>query len=173
RVRAEWIIETVRRIGIFREPDVAAGSPQPFHIGFAGSDRVVVIARAVKYPDRPIGHLGVGDEGGHAVGIERHISHELRARLVPKLMKTLEAPVERGLAAAREAHERDARRIDARMLGDDLERAIDIDYEVEPTEQRLVGAHAGETAAGEAIDYEGRDPHFIELSRPHVDVGAN
>ena len=59
------------------------------------------------------------------------------------------------------------------MLGEDVERAIDIDDEIEPAEQRLVRADRRQAAAAEAVDHEGRNPHRVELMHPGFDAGAD
>src|SRR5262245_19181106 len=59
------------------------------------------------------------------------------------------------------------------MFGEDLQRAIDIDDELEPAEQGLVGADRRQPAAAEAVDDEGRNPHRIEMAHPRIHRGAN
>ena len=52
------------------------------------------------------------------------------------------------------------------MFGQDLQRAVDVDDEIEPAEHGLVRADRGQAAAGKAVDHEGRNPHRIELAHP-------
>ena len=59
------------------------------------------------------------------------------------------------------------------MLGEDFQRTVDIDDEIEPAEQRLVGTDRRQPAAAEAVDHEGRNPHRIEMAHPRVHAGAD
>src|SRR6266436_2972243 len=85
-------------------------------------------------------------------------------------MESLEARIEGGLASTRKAHQRDACRIDTRMVRQHIEGAIDVEYEIEAAEQGLVGVYLGERTSGEAIECKCRNADFVELSRPHLDV---
>jgi hypothetical protein len=59
------------------------------------------------------------------------------------------------------------------MFGEHVECPVDVEHEVEATEQRLVGTDAGQPAAGEPIERQCRDADCVELARPHVDVGCH
>src|SRR5262249_22066124 len=95
------------------------------------------------------------------------------AGLVPEFLKTVEARIERGLAATRKSHQHNALRVDAGMFGQDFQRAIDIDDEIEPAELRLVGVDVREPAPGETVDHEGRNADCVELMRPGFDGGRD
>ena len=160
-------------IRILRQHHIALGFLQAGEIGLAACDRVIVVGRAVIDPDRTRHGVGVGGIAGRAIRIERNVGGELRAGLVPQLVEAIEAGVERGLSAARKSHQHDAIRIDARVFGEDLQRAVDVDDEIEPAEQRLVGADRRQPAAAEAVDHEGRNPHRIEVAHPRIHAGAD
>jgi hypothetical protein len=70
--------------------------------------------------------------------------------LVPHLVKALEAREQRALPAAREAHQHDARGIDARMLREDIQHAIGIEREGQPAEPRLIHVDGDEPAPGKS-----------------------
>ena len=74
----------------------------------------------------------------HTIGIERDVRGELGAGLVPHCVEAFQAREERRLAAAGEAHEDHALPVDARVLGEEVERTIDIKDEVQSPEERLV-----------------------------------
>src|SRR5712691_9445736 len=59
------------------------------------------------------------------------------------------------------------------MPGENVERAIDIDNEIEATEQNLVLRDYRQSSAGEAVDHEGRNAHRVELMHPRFDIGAD
>src|SRR6185503_12894900 len=83
RWAAERVVESVRRVRILGEPDIASRSAQSFYIGLAGGHRVVVIGCSMKDPDRPIGKLGVGRVGRHAIRVERNVRGEFDSGFVP------------------------------------------------------------------------------------------
>src|SRR5262249_47359336 len=118
-------------------------------------------------------NIDVAVIGGGAVGIESDVGGQIRARLVPKLVKAFEAGVERRLTAAREAHDNNPLGIDARVLAHDRKRTIDVEDEIETAEDRLIGTDAGEATAAQAVDGERRDTHAVELSHPEWHVGPD
>ena len=59
------------------------------------------------------------------------------------------------------------------MLGQDIERTVDIEDQIEPAEQRLVRADRRQAAAAEAVDHESRNSHRIELMHPGFDAAAD
>jgi hypothetical protein len=73
----------------------------------------------VEEPDRHAAHLGVADQGGIAGGVERNVGRECHFG-IEGLLEPFETRIERGLAAAREAHEGDPATVDARMRGQDI-----------------------------------------------------
>src|SRR3954467_10554746 len=88
-------------------------------------------------------------------------------------MEALQAGKQSSLPATGESHQRDAVRIHARMMRQDLECAINVENEIQPSERGLVGAHILQSASGKAIEREGRDAEPVEFARPHVHVTAN
>src|SRR5437762_6006234 len=76
-------IEPMLGVRIFRQHHIAPGFLQTGKIGLAACDRVVVVGRAMKDPDRTRHGLGVGGIGGRAIRIERNIGSELRAGFIP------------------------------------------------------------------------------------------
>jgi len=109
------------RVRIFRQYRVELGVGQPRDKGLAARNRVIVVHRAVKNPDRAIADLGIGQVGGRAVRIEGYIARELHAGFIPEFLETIEARIERRLSAARKSHQHDAFAVDARMFGEDIE----------------------------------------------------
>jgi len=58
------------------------------------------------------------------------------------------------------------------VLGEEGERPVHVDDEVEAPERGLVCADAGKAAPGHAVDDEGRDAHRVQLALPVADVAA-
>ena len=110
-----------------------------------------VVERAAENADWSTYDIGIGQEGRHAIWVEWYIGHKFHACLVPQLLESLEAGIESGLPAARKAHQRNACRIDARMFCQNVERTIDVQNQVEPTERCLVAIYIREATCGEAI----------------------
>src|SRR5262245_63982727 len=85
--------------------------------------------------------IGVADERSAARGVERNVSRKSSAR-IPHLLETLHARIECGLASTRKSHNRDAPRVNAGMVGENVEGAISIENHVEAAEQSMVGGCA-------------------------------
>ena len=100
--------------------------------------------------DWTVNDFCVGQKRRHAIGIERKVGNELRARFIPSLVKPFQARIESSLRATRKSHECDPRGIDAWVLGENFKRAVGIQDQIEPPEQRLIGGHGRQTAAGKA-----------------------
>src|SRR5437879_8654194 len=72
-------VKAVLGVRIFRQYHVMLLLVQPRDKGLAAFDRVVIVERAVKNPDRPIGDIAVGEIGSRAVRVERDVDRELYA----------------------------------------------------------------------------------------------
>ncbi len=166
-------VEAVRRVRIFRQRHVAPGLLQPRHIGLAGGDRIVIVGRAVKDPDRPRRDLGIAGVARRAIRIERNVGRELRAGFIPCLVEAIEAGIKGGLSAARKSHQHDALRVDPRMFCQDIERTVDIENQIQATEQRLVRPDRSQPAAGKTVNDERRNPHLVEAVHPGLGGGAD
>ena len=159
-------------LGVFGQLDVGFRLLEAGDEALAGRDRVVVVGRAVEDADRLCDDGGIVPVGRGAIRVEGDVGGGLDAALVPELVEALDARIEHALAAAREAHQRDALRIDPRMLREDRQRPVHVDDEVEAPERGLVCADAGKAAPGHAVDDEGRDAHRVQLALPVADVAA-
>ena len=114
------------RVRIFAQLHVALGLLEASNIGFTDGERIVIVQRALKNPDRTRNDLSVLGVGGRAIRIEGDVSRELHARFIPELVEARQASIQGSLSAARKAHQHDTIRIGARMLGQDVQRAVDV-----------------------------------------------
>ena len=161
------------RVRIVVQCDIRASGPQPVGVLFGVRQGVVIVRRAVMDADRLCDHLRVVDIGRAAIGIDRDVGREVGAGALPELPEALDGGVDRRLSATGEPHQDNAAGVDGGVLFQDFQGAEDIHDQVEPPEQRLIVADAGQATAREAVDGEGRDAHPVEVGHPGLQARSH
>src|SRR5262245_9118958 len=76
------------------------------------------------------------------------------------------------LSTVRKPHDRNARRIDLSMFGEELERAVCVDDSVQTAGSRLIGLGLYDATAGPAVDSKRRDSYLVKFLGPLIDRRA-
>jgi len=90
----------MRAVGVFGQHHVAAGRLEPLDESLAALDGIVVVGRAVEDADWARGDVRVVLIGRRTIGVEGNVGGELDTGLVPELVETVEARLERRLSTA-------------------------------------------------------------------------
>src|SRR5262249_838880 len=111
------IVEGVVCVRILSQRHVLADLAKALDIRATGCHRNVVVGGPVKEADWFLTYILISDIGSEARRVERHVSGKCRAFRAIHALEAFEACVKGCLSPARETHQNDFFRVDARMRG--------------------------------------------------------
>lgn len=155
--------------GVLGQRDVLPGFPKTGNVRAALCGGDVVVCQPVENADWPVRHVHPINDVPVAGRVERNVAGEREAaRRAVHRVEPFERSVVSRFTVAGETHDSDPCWVDPGMLAEHLECAVGVADVSQATELVLVVLRAGDAAAGEAINNEGRDPERGEFARPIV-----
>lgn len=159
--------------GILGELDIFPRASEPRDVPSAGINRDIIVCGAVKEAKGPLAYFLVFEEYRVACRIKSDVGSELRPGGSVHALEALEAGIESHKAAFGEAHHRNPRAVDLRMLGKQMKGSIGVQDHAQVPKPRLVRDCLGDAPTRKAVKQESRCTYPVYFMGPLIYISPN